>query len=62
VLAGRQLAVVTVDLADLYTDYTVAAAGIDIPGGVHYRPVGMAQVDHYCTARERPTVMPPEHP
>jgi hypothetical protein len=58
VLAGR-LPVAVVDLADSYTDYMVAAAEVDTPGGVHYRTVGMAQVDHYCTVREKPMVMPP---
>jgi hypothetical protein len=54
VLAERQLVVVVaVDLADPYTDYMVAVAEIDILEGVHYSQVGMAQVDHYYTARER---------
>jgi hypothetical protein len=39
-LAGRP-PVAAAHLADPYTDYMVAAAEIDIPGGVHYRPVGM---------------------
>jgi len=54
VLAEQQLAVAAVvDLADPYTDYMVAVAEIDIPGEVHYSQVGMVQVDHYYTARER---------
>jgi hypothetical protein len=61
VLVGQQLVVVVaVDLADPYTDYMVAVAEIDILEGVHYSQVGMAQVDHYYTARERLPGMPPE--
>ena len=54
VLAGQQLVVVvTVDLVDPYTDYMVAEAEVDILEGVHYSQIGMAQVDHHYTARER---------
>ena len=61
-LAGQQLAVAAaVDLAGPCTGYMVAVAVIDIPGGVHYRRVGTAQVDHYYTARERPLVMVSGH-
>jgi hypothetical protein len=61
VLAGQQLVVVVaVDLADPYTDYMVAVAEIDILEGVHYNQVGMAQVGHYYTVRERLPGMPPE--
>lgn len=60
VLAGQQLAVVeAADLADPYTDYMVAVAEIDTLEGVHYSQVGMAQVDHHYTARER---LPGTHP
>src|ERR1700733_4572832 len=59
VLAG-QLVVVAFDLADPYTDYMAAVAEIDILEGVHYSQVGMAQVAHYYTARERLPGMPPE--
>lgn len=52
--------VVAVDLADPYTDYMVAVAEIDILEGVHYSQIGMAQVDHYYTARERLPGMTPE--
>ncbi len=55
-LAGQQLAVeAAVDLVDPYTDYMVAAVG-----EVRYSQVGMAQVDHYYTARESLPVMAPE--
>ena len=48
-----------VDLAGLDRDYRVGVAVIGIhPGRVHYRRVGMGQVDHYYTAQE--LVMPPE--
>lgn len=61
-LAGQQLAVAAaVDLAGPCTGYTVAVAVTDIPGGVHYRRVGMVQVEHYYTARERPLVMVSGH-
>jgi hypothetical protein len=61
VLAGQELVVVVaVELADPYTDYMVAVAEIDILEGVHYIQVGMAQVDHYYTARERLPGMAPE--
>ncbi len=60
VLAGQQLVVVVaVDLTDPYTDYMVAVAEIDILEGVHYSQVGMAQVDHYYTARESCRGCPP---
>jgi hypothetical protein len=60
-LAGQQLVVVVaVDLSDPYTDYMVAEVEIDILEGVHYSQVGMAQVDHYYTARERLPGMAPE--
>ena len=60
-LAGQQLVVVVpVDLADPYRDYMVVVAEIDILEGVHYSQVGMVQVDHYYTARERLPGMTPE--
>jgi hypothetical protein len=61
VLPGQQLAEGAVDLPHPYTDCRVAAAvEIDIPGEVHCRRVGMAQVGHYYTVQEGPPVMPPE--
>ena len=60
-LAEQQLVVVVaVDLAVPYTDYMVAVAEIDILEGVHYSQVGMAQEDHYYTAREGFPGMAPE--
>jgi len=59
VLAGQQLVVVGADLADPYTNYMAAVAEIDILEGVHYSQVGIAQVDHYYTARERLPGMSP---
>ena len=59
VLAGQQLVVVVVDLADPCTDYMVVVAEVDILEGVHYNQIGMAQVGRYCTARERlPGMLP----
>ena len=60
-LAERQLPV-EVDLAGLDRDYRVGVAVIGIhPGRVHYRRVGMGQVDHYYTAQGEPEMHPECH-
>jgi hypothetical protein len=53
-LAGRQLAVVAIALADLNMNYMVVAAEVGIPRGeVHYIRVGMVPEGHSDMAQER---------